>query len=276
MIATQNRYIETPPDRSILLNASRALWIAICHGGNLDRARPGRHVEDDNASDMPWEDTFIDDLAVTFRACKIFLFYPFYWAAYSQLLTNFISQAATMETHGIPNDIMANIDPLATLILLPLFDRIVFPFIRRLGFSVRHSDRILSGFLVCGVSMLSAAHLQSKIYGAPPCYNHPRADTCNGGRDPNQVSVFLQMPVYVLIAVSEVLASVAGVEYAYTKAPKSMKSLVMAIYLSTVSVGTLLAMTVSPLTWDPQLVWMYLTLALGCFVASIGVWLSPL
>jgi hypothetical protein len=31
-----------------------------------------------------------------------------------------------METHALPNDIMANVDPLATLILLPVFDRIFF------------------------------------------------------------------------------------------------------------------------------------------------------
>jgi POT family proton-dependent oligopeptide transporter len=181
-----------------------------------------------------------------------------------------------MKTHALPNDIMANIDPLATLILLPVFDRIIFPSLRRLGLSVGHFDRILSGFLVCGVSMLCAAYLQQKVYMAPPCYDHPRADTCHGGRTPNHISVFLQTPVYVLTAISEILASVARVEYAYTKAPKSMKSLVMAIYLSTVSVGTLLAMTVSPLTQDPKLVWMYLTLALSCLLASTGIWLTPL
>jgi POT family proton-dependent oligopeptide transporter len=124
--------------------------------------------------------------------------------------------------------------------------------------------------------MLCAAYLQQKIYMAPPCYDHPRADICHGGRTPNHISVFLQTLVYVLIAISEILASVAGVEYAYTKAPKSMKSLVMAIYLLTVSVGTLLAMTVLPLTQDPKSVWMYLTLALGCFLAGTRIWLTPL
>ncbi|KAF2198514.1 hypothetical protein GQ43DRAFT_378440, partial [Delitschia confertaspora ATCC 74209] len=77
-----------------------------------------------------WDDTFITDLASTLRACQVFLFYPFCWAAYSQFLKNFISLTATMETHGIPTDSMGNMIPLQVLILLPLLDRAVFPFFR--------------------------------------------------------------------------------------------------------------------------------------------------
>ncbi|KAA8646630.1 uncharacterized protein ATNIH1004_008063 [Aspergillus tanneri] len=175
----------------------------------------------------------------------------------------YIGRAATMETHGVPNDIMPNIDPITVLILLPILDRVVFPFLRRLGVSIRHVDRIKMGFLICGLSMLYAAFVQRTIYAAPPCYDHPRAPDCMGGEVPNRVSVFLQSPAYVLVAISEILASVAGVEYAYTQAPKSMKSLIMAVYLSAVSAGALIAMTVSPLTVDPKLPWIIFGLGVG-------------
>ena len=36
---------------------------------------------------------------------------------------------------------------------------------------------------------------------------------------------------YILVALSEIFASITGLEYAFTKAPKNMRSLVMSIFL---------------------------------------------
>jgi POT family proton-dependent oligopeptide transporter len=276
ILASKDQYISREPDNSIIFNAFQAFWIGIKHSGNLDYARPSYQAEHEPTRRLPWDDSFVDDLRSALASCKVFIIYPLYWAAYSQFLTNFVSQAATMETHGIPNDIMPNIDPITVLILLPILDRVVFPFLRRLGVPVRHVDRITMGFLICGVSMLYASFVQRTIYAAPPCYDHPRATNCMDGRVPNQVSVFFQAPAYVLVAASEILASVSGVEYAYTQAPKSMKSLIMAVYLSTVSAGALIAMTVSPLMVDPKLPWMYFTLGMENFLASAILWLAPI
>lgn len=275
-LASKNKYVSHPPSSSIILNVCRVVWIAAKHKGDLNYARPNYYAEGDPTRVLPWNDSFIDDLRSALSSCKLFLFYPFYWAAYSQLLTNFISQAATMKTNGIPNDMMTYIDPVMTLILLPILDRAVFPFLRRLGMPVRHVDRMATGFIISGCAMLYATYIQQAIYSAPPCYSHPRAADCLGGKYPNRVSVLLQIPAYVLIAASEVLASVAAVEYAYTRAPKSMKSLIMAVYLSTFSAGMLLAALVLPLTVDPKLTWMYFTLAIETLVAGTAIWFVPI
>jgi len=44
----------------------------------------------------------------------------------------------------------------------------------------------------------------------------------------------------ILISFAEILVSVTGIEYAFTKAPKNMRSLVMSIFLSTSAFGVVL------------------------------------
>ena len=44
---------------------------------------------------------------------------------YNQINNNLISQAGSMSTHGIPNDVLSNLDPFALLILIPLCDLLV-------------------------------------------------------------------------------------------------------------------------------------------------------
>ena len=44
---------------------------------------------------------------------------------FNQLNNNLTSQAATMDTHGLPNDILSNLDPLALIIFIPICDQLV-------------------------------------------------------------------------------------------------------------------------------------------------------
>ena len=42
---------------------------------------------------------------------------------------NLTSQAATMVTNGIPNDVLSNLDPLALIIFIPIVDFFVYLFV---------------------------------------------------------------------------------------------------------------------------------------------------
>ena len=44
---------------------------------------------------------------------------------YNQLNNNLTSQAATMQTHGLPNDVLSNLDPIVLIILIPVCDLVV-------------------------------------------------------------------------------------------------------------------------------------------------------
>ena len=180
--------------------------------------------------------------------------------------------ASTMQLHGIPNDIMQNIDPFALIFLLPIFDRLLYPGLRKIGVPFRPISRITWGFVFCALAMAYAAFVQHLIYSSPPCYSAPLA--CDTSHLPNQVHVAVQTPAYLFMAVSEIFASVTGLEYAYTKAPASLKSFVMSIFLLQSAFGSALGVLLAPFAEDPNMVWMYTGLCIATLIAAGFFWVS--
>jgi dipeptide/tripeptide permease len=179
-----------------------------------------------------------------------------------------------MELHGLPNDILPNIDPIVIILLIPIFDRLVYPFIRgTLHLAFTPIARITWGFFIASLAMLYAAILQSKIYSTGPCYSSP--SNCVAGKlgpekyAPNTIHVAWQAPAYVLVALSEILASITGLELAYAKAPENMKSFIMSLFLLTSAFGSALGILLAPVAKDPRLVWLYTGLAGTAALAGV-------
>ncbi|KAF1937512.1 DNA repair helicase [Clathrospora elynae] len=274
LVTGKKRYIIKPPQGGVIGNCFRALWIAARNGGNLDKAKPSANSDSINRSRIMWDDKFIDELKTALVACKVFLFFPIYWVTYSQMMNNFISQAGQMQLHGLPNDILPNIDPITIILLIPLMDRVIYPFIRtRLHLAFKPITRITLGFLMAALAMLYAGVLQSAIYAAPPCYSSP--SKCDAGKlgkgkfKPNEVHVVWQTPAYILVALSEIFASVTSLELAYAKAPENMKSFIMSLLLLTNAGGSVLGILIAPLARDPYLQWLYFTLGAAAAVTGI-------
>jgi len=95
----------------------------------------------------------------------------------------------------------------------------------------------------------------------------------DGTYAPNEVSVLWQMPVYVIIALSEIFASVPGMEFAYTRAPAELKSFVMGLFILTNASSAVIGMAVSPFAVDPKLTYLYLALAVLSVISATAFWL---
>jgi POT family proton-dependent oligopeptide transporter len=76
----------------------------------------------------------------------------------------------------------------------------------------------------------------------------------------------------MLIGISEIFASVTGLEYAYTKAPPNMKSFVQAMYLLTNAFGSAISEALNPVLYDPAIQWMFVGLAVSSFIAGCIIW----
>ena len=63
--------------------------------------------------------------------------------------------------------------------------------------------------------------------------------------DPNSMHILWLIPQYIIITMAEVMFSVTGLEFAFTQAPTSMKSLLQAGWLLTVAFGNLVVVIIA-------------------------------
>jgi hypothetical protein len=127
---------------------------------------------------------------------------------------------------------------------------------------LRPVTRIAIGFGFMTLAMLYASIIQHVIYQSGPCYKHPKH--CGPDKiiyDPNEVNIWIQAPVYLFLALGEIFAWVTAIEYAYEQAPKHMKSVVQAISLLIAGMGSAVAMSLTPVARDPNMVFFYASLA---------------
>jgi POT family proton-dependent oligopeptide transporter len=123
------------------------------------------------------------------------------------MYTNTISQAASMETHGIPNDLLPNINTITIILLMPLFTYFLYPLLRHLSLPFRPLPRMAVGFFIEALGIGYTAGVQAWIYKSGPCYEYPRACAASkGGKVPNKVSIAAQVPIYVFQGMSETFA----------------------------------------------------------------------
>lgn len=148
--------------------------------------------------------------------------------------------------------------------MIPIFDRILYPFLGKFGIKFTPIKRITAAFYCGCAAMIWAAVLQYYIYQTSPCgYN---ANTCKIG--PAPIHVAAQTGPYVLIAISEIFGAITALEYSYSKAPTNMRSLVQAIALFTNAIAAAIGQALVPLTDDPLLVWNYVIPAILAFIGG--------
>lgn len=267
-------YVVRPPQGSIITDAFRVIFMMI-KGRNMDAPKPSHQAALGKTATLRWDDHFVEEVKRALIACKVFAFYPIYWVVYGQFSANFVSQAGQMASHGIPNDLMQNFDPIAIIVFLPLVDQVLMPFLRKHKIPFPPINRIVTGFWVASLAMVYAAVIQYYIYQAGPCYGQPLCDASivDGVAHGNNIHIAAQTGAYMLIGISEIFASVTGLEYAYTKAPPSMKSFVQSMYLLTNAFGSAISEALNPVLYDPAIQWMYVGLAVSSFVAGCVIWI---
>jgi POT family proton-dependent oligopeptide transporter len=125
------------------------------------------------------------------------------------------------------------VNPLFILVFLPLFSYWVYPALNRV-FRVTPLRKMGIGFVLTVLAFLVPAWIESQLAA---------------GLKPH---VGWQVLAYVFISAAEVVISVTYLEFSYTQAPPSMKSVVMSLYLAAIALGNLFTAQVNHFIQNPD------------------------
>ncbi|MEO6876791.1 MAG: POT family MFS transporter [Opitutaceae bacterium] len=156
------------------------------------------------------------------RLATIFAFVAVFWSLWDQSGGEWVLQAQKMDLHFLGINWLASqiqaVNAVMILAFIPLFQYLIYPAINRV-FPLTPLRKIGLGLVVTGLSFLVSAWIETQL---------------GAGLRPN---IGWQMPAYALLSAGEVMVSITSLEFAYTQAPKSMKSIMMSLYLLSVSAG---------------------------------------
>jgi POT family proton-dependent oligopeptide transporter len=158
------------------------------------------------------------------RLSVVYFFIAMFWALFEQMGSSWVLQARKMDRNvgGIellPSQIQA-VNPLLIMLLTPLFSYGIYPFLQRF-FVLTQLSRMTAGLFLTALAFAIPGLIQMRLDQGLP------------------VHIGWQLPAYLLLTSAEIMVSITCLEFSYTEAPKSMKSLAMAFYYMSVSAGNL-------------------------------------
>lgn len=166
-----------------------------------------------------------EGIGVLLKLTPMFIFMIAFWAIFDQTASTWVQQAMAMDRtvfgrELLPSQIQA-VNPLLVMILIPLFGYVVYPFIERFT-PVTPLRKIATGMVITVAAFLIPGWIEMQIVD---------------GETPH---ISWQLLAYLVLTTAEILVSVTMYEFAYTQAPKSMKSFVMGLYLLSIFAGNIL------------------------------------
>ena len=125
------------------------------------------------------------------------------------------------------------INPILVMVFIPMCAYGLYPWLNRF-FELTPLRKISIGLFITVVAFAIPAWVEHRI---------------TAGETPH---IIWQMLAYVFMTLAEVLVSITTLEFSYTQAPKRMKSLIMAIYMLSVSLGNLFTAVVNYFIQNPN------------------------
>lgn len=166
------------------------------------------------------------------KLCIIFLFVSMFFALFYQSESAWVLQAEKMKLRWLWMDWrpaqMQSANPFLIMILIPIFLYVIYPALNRL-WTLTPLRKIGIGMFLTAVSFLVPVWIENQLkVGIQP-------------------SIGWQFMAYIFLTGAEVMVSITVLEFAYTQAPKKMKSLIQSAQLLSISLGNIFTAVVNSL-----------------------------
>ncbi|KAH9733624.1 protein NRT1/ PTR FAMILY 7.3 [Citrus sinensis] len=184
--------------------------------------------------------TQVEEVKCILRLLPIWLCTILYSVVFTQMASLFVEQGAAMKTNistfHIPPASMSSFDILSVAAFIFIYRRVLDPLVERLtrksgtrGFT--ELQRMGVGLVIAIMAMISAGVVE--IFRLK--YSIKDCNSCESKA--STLSIFWQIPQYVLIGASEVFMYVGQLEFFNGQAPDGLKSFGSALCMTSISLG---------------------------------------
>lgn len=181
--------------------------------------------------------TQVEEVKCILRLLPIWLCTILFSVVFSQMASLFVEQGAAMNTKistfSIPPASMSSFDILSVVSFIFIYRRVLDPLIARtIKKGLTELQRMGIGLVLAIMAMVSAGLVeQFRLKYAK------EEDHCNHCEGSSSLSIFWQVPQYVLIGASEVFMYVGQLEFFNGQAPDGLKSFGSALCMTSISLG---------------------------------------
>ncbi|EDO33176.1 predicted protein, partial [Nematostella vectensis] len=244
----RNWYVVRPPGGSVLTDTYRVVKLAIKRHWSSDKNLQSEGIHWLDRAKESYGGAFsyhrVENVKSLIRLLPVFAMFIIYWTLYSQMQTSYLIQAEYMMLdYGIqlPAASLSIFDIVCVLLLIPLMDKVVYPLLRYCGVRFTPLRRVGVGMLFAAASVAVAGLVEIERKRMFRDGQWHTSTMFNKTHNVSDMSIFYQVPQFMLIGTSEVFTSITGLEFAYSQAPRCLQGLVMGIFLVTSGLGNYLA-----------------------------------
>lgn len=228
-------YVIRPPGKESISAMVRSL----VHRLRRSRSKSDEAGDGTSPSEMAHRYRMENNIERLMRVVKLFGPVAFFWMLYDQQSSSWVEQGSKMDTRPVffnrPVEVLSSqmqaFNSVFILLFIPFFSRMVYPVMESIGLSLSPIEKMGGGIVLASLSFFCSAYLEHRI-------------SCSAAVG-QRISILWQLPQYVLLTAGEIMLNMTGLEYAYAEAPETMKSMILSIWLLTVTAGNFLVMVFS-------------------------------